>query len=291
MTDVNVVLQVLVSGCLMGLVYALIAVGFTLIFGVLDVVNFAHGQMVMGGMFAAFALHAAFGLDPFVSLFAIVPMFFVFGLVIFRGLIGRLVESTHASHTVVTLGLFIVLENVVNLIYRGDARGITTSYTSRSLHVGTVSVPIGQLAAAVIALVAVTGLTLFLNRSSLGMAVQAAASNRIGAQLVGVNVRRAYATTFAIGTALTGIAGAVMAPVMAFDPFIGGSLMLRSFAIAIIGGLGNLPGAVAAALFIGIVEALSSLFLKSSLGNAVTFALLILVLLFRPNGLFARTSG
>jgi branched-chain amino acid transport system permease protein len=290
MTDISVVLQVLVSGCLMGLVYALIAVGFTFIFGVLDVVNFAHGQMVMGGMFAAFALYVAFGLDPFVSLIAIAPIFFVLGLVVFRVLIGRIVESTHASHTVVTLGLFIVLENVVNLIYGGDLRGINTSYTSRSLHVGTVSVPIGQLAAAVVAVAVVFGLTLFLNHSSLGMAVRAAASNRLGAQLVGVNVRRVYAVTFAIGAALTGIAGAVLAPVMAFDPFIGGSLMLRSFAIAIIGGLGNLPGAIAAALFIGIIESLASLMLKGSLSNAVTFGILMLVLLFRPNGLFARTS-
>lgn len=291
MTDLTVLLQVMVSGCLMGLVYALIAIGFTLIFGVLDVVNFAHGQMVMVGMFAAFALYGAFGLDPFVSLIAIAPLFFVLGLVIFQLLVGRIVASTHASHTVVTLGLFIFLENLVNLIYGGDTRGITTSYTDHSLQLGAISVPIAQLAAAGVALAAIAALALFLDRSSLGMAVRAAASNRIGAQLVGVNVRRAYAVTFAIGAMLTGIAGAVMAPIIAFDPFVGGSLMLRSFAIAIIGGLGSLPGAVAAALFIGVAEAVSSLVLRASLGNAMTFALLIVVLLLRPAGLFGRTSG
>ncbi len=291
MMDLTVLLQVLVSGCLMGLVYVLVAIGFTLIFGVLDVVNFAHGQMVMLGMFAAYALHTSFSLDPFVSLVAIVPLFFVFGLLLFRVLIERIVNATHAAHTIVTLGLFILLENLVNFIYGGDLRGVTTGYTMRSLYVGPIAIPIGQLAAAAVAVVVVAALMIFLERTSLGMAVRAAATNRVGAHLVGVNVRRVYAVTFAIGAMLTGIAGTVMAPVIAFDPFIGGALMLHSFAIAIIGGLGSLPGTAAAALFIGIVEALSGLVLKASLGNALTFALLILVLLFRPAGFFGRIGS
>jgi branched-chain amino acid transport system permease protein len=288
---VDTIVQVALSGLLMGLVYALIAIGFTLVFGVLDVVNFAHGHIVMVAMFVVYVLYVWLGVDPYLSLVGVAPLFFLLGLVLFRLLIKRLVEMTHASHTVVTLGLFIFLENAANLIFGGDLRGITTSYTSTSFNLGGISIPIARLGAAGVSVLLLVALGLFLTRSSFGMAIRAAAQNRTGAHLVGVDVGRVYAVTFALSVVLAGIAGAVLMPFSLASPFVGASFMHFSFAIAIIGGLGSMRGAFVAALIVGLVEALAGLWFTGSFGNTMVFLILVLVLLYRPSGLFGRAAS
>jgi branched-chain amino acid transport system permease protein len=272
----------------MGSVYALIAIGFTLVFGVTNIVNFAHGHFVMGAMFVTYLLFKAWKVDPYVGLVVVLPLFFVVGSLIYRLVIQRIVEAPHSAHMMVTLGLLIFIENLANLFFGGDLRGITTTYTTSSLVLGDVSFPVARMGAAAVSLAAVVGLALVLHRTSLGKAIRAAANNPEGAALVGIDVGRVYRVAFSLGTAAAALAGAVIMPFSLVSPFVGGEFILKAFVIAVLGGLGSVAGALIGGLLIGLVEALSSLYISASLGNAIVFAILIAVLLYRPWGILGQ---
>ncbi len=288
MIGLDVILQALLSGLFMGSVYALIAIGFTLVFGVTDIVNFAHGHLVMGGMFVTYVLFKAAHVDPYLSLVLVLPLFYGIGVVLYQVVIRRIVEAPHSAHMMVTLGLLIFLENLANLFFGGDLRGITTGYTTSSIVFGPVAVPLARAGAAGVSLGAVVVLALFLRRTSLGKAIRAAANNREGAALVGIDVGRVYQVAFALGTTAAALAGAVIVPFSLVSPFVGNEFILKAFVIAVLGGLGSVGGALAGGLLIGFVEALSSLYISASLGNAIVFAILIGVLLYRPWGIFGQ---
>ncbi len=288
MVGLDVIVQALLSGLFMGSVYALIAIGFTLVFGVTDIVNFAHGHLVMAAMFVTYVLFKAAHVDPYLSLVLVLPLFFGIGVVLYLVVIQRIVEAPHSAHMMVTLGLLIFFENLANLFFGGDLRGITTGYTTSSLVFGPIAVPLARAGAAAVSLAAVILLALFLRRTSLGKAIRAAANNREGAALVGVDVGRVYLIAFALGTVAAALAGAVIVPFSLVSPFVGHEFILKAFVIAILGGLGSVAGALAGGLLIGFVEALSSLYISASLGNAIVFAILIAVLLYRPWGIFGR---
>jgi branched-chain amino acid transport system permease protein len=284
----DVLAQSLLSGLFMGSVYALIAIGFTLVFGVTDIVNFAHGHLVMAAMFSTYLLFKAGSIDPYLSLVVVLPLFFGVGVVLYRVVISRIVEAPHAAHMMVTLGLLIFLENAANFVFGGDLRGVTTGYTTSSIALGPVALPLARAAAAVVSLLAVALLAAFLRRTTLGRAIRAAANNREGASLVGIDVPRVYRLAFALGTVAAALAGVVMVPFSLVGPFVGDQFMLKAFVIAVVGGLGSVTGALLAGVLIGIVEAVSSLYIEASLGNAIVFAILIAVLLFRPWGLLGQ---
>jgi branched-chain amino acid transport system permease protein len=288
MLGLDVILQAGLSGLFMGSVYALIAIGFTLVFGVTNIVNFAHGHFVMGAMFVTYLLFKALKVDPYVGLVVVLPLFFVLGSLIYRLVIQRIVEAPHSAHMMVTLGLLIFIENLANLFFGGDLRGITTTYTTSSLVLGDVSFPVARLGAAAVSLAAVVGLALVLHRTSLGKAIRAAANNPEGAALVGIDVGRVYRVAFSLGTAAAALAGAVIMPFSLVSPFVGGEFILKAFVIAVLGGLGSVAGALIGGLLIGLVEALSSLYISASLGNAIVFAILIAVLLYRPWGILGQ---
>ena len=288
MIGVDVLLQALVSGLFMGSVYALIAIGFTLVFGVTDIVNFAHGHFVMLAMFLAYLGFRALRLDPYLSLIVILPLSFAFGVVVYKVVVQRIVEQPHNAHMMVTLGLLIFLENLANFFFGGDLRGVTTGYTTASLPLGTVALPLARAAAAGVSLVAVGALWLFLHRTSVGKALRAAANNREGASLVGIDVPRVYLLAFALGTVAAALAGAVMVPFALVSPFVGNDFMLKAFVIAVLGGLGSVGGALFGGMLIGLIEAVSSLYISASLGNAIVFAVLIGVLLYRPWGILGQ---
>ena len=288
MIGFDVLLQALVSGLFMGSVYALIAIGFTLVFGVTDIVNFAHGHFVMGAMFLAYLGFRALRLDPYLSLIAILPLSFAFGVVVYKVVVQRIVEQPHNAHMMVTLGLLIFLENLANFFFGGDLRGVTTGYTTASMPLGTVALPLARAAAAGVSLVAVGALWLFLHRTSVGKALRAAANNREGASLVGIDVPRVYLLAFALGTVAAALAGAVMVPFALVSPFVGNDFMLKAFVIAVLGGLGSVGGALFGGMLIGLIEAVSSLYISGSLGNAIVFAVLIGVLLYRPWGILGQ---
>lgn len=288
MIDLAVIAQTLLSGLFMGAVYALIAIGFTLVFGVTDIVNFAHGHLVMGAMFAAYFGVKISGVDPYLGLPLLLPLFFGLGALMYHVVVRKIVEAPHAAHMMVTLGLLIFLENLANLFFGGDLRGATLPYTTASVTVGPVAIPIARAAAAGASLGAVAVLAAFLARSRLGKAIRAASNNREGAALVGIHVPRVYLLAFALGTAAAALAGAVMVPFSLVSPFVGHEFMLKAFVIAVIGGLGSVGGALLGGLLIGLVEAGATLFISASLSNAIVFAILIVVLLFRPWGILGQ---
>jgi branched-chain amino acid transport system permease protein len=290
MIGLDVVVQALLSGLFMGSVYALIAIGFTLVFGVTDIVNFAHGHLVMAAMFVTYVLFKSAHVDPYLSLLIVLPAFFGVGALLYWLVIQRIVEAPHSAHMMVTLGLLLVFENLANLFFGGDLRGITTTYTTSSYIVGPVAVPLARLGAAVVSLLAVGALSVFLGRTALGKAIRASANNREGAALVGVNVPRVYLISFSLGTMAAALAGAVIVPFSLVSPFVGHEFILKAFVIAVLGGLGSVGGALAGGLLIGFVEALSSLYISASLGNAIVFAILIAVLLYRPWGIFGQAK-
>jgi branched-chain amino acid transport system permease protein len=288
MIGFDVVVQGVLSGLFMGSVYALIAIGFTLVFGVTDIVNFAHGNLVMAAMFVTYLLFKSVGIDPYLSLVVVLPLFFVVGAVLYRLVISRIVDQPHSAHMMVTLGILIFLENLMNFFFGGDLRGITTSYTTSSYVIGDLAIPVARLGAAVVSLAAVVVLALFLHRTSLGKAIRAAANSREGAALVGVDVPHVYRIAFSLGTAAAALAGAVIVPFSLVSPFIGDEFILKAFVIAVIGGLGSVGGALVGGLLIGLIEAVSSLYISASLGTAIVFAILIAVLLYRPWGIFGQ---
>ena len=286
-----VITQAIVSGVLIGAVYGLIAVGFTLVFGVMKVVNFGHGHLVMASMFAAYVLFNAAGIDPFVSTLILVPAAFVVGLLLYETVIRRIIPIPDTAQMMVTLGLFIFLENLANLIFGGDLRGANTSYTTSSLMLGPVAISVPRAAAALVSVAASACLYLFLQRTDFGTAIRAAANNRVGALLSGIPVTRVFRFAFASSVAAAALAGAVMVSFFPVSPFLGGDLLMRAFAIVVLGGMGSVPGALVGGLMVGLIESLSTIFISASLANAITFGALILVLLIKPSGLFGLAEG
>lgn len=286
----DALLQTLASGVLMGAAYALIAVGFTIVSGVMRIINFAHGHIVMAAMFGSYALHKFFGLDPYLALIPLVLFFLLFGLFLYRSLITPLFDAPEASQLLATIALFIFLENGVNLLFGGDVRSVALSYESMSLDLGPVSLPLTRLIAAVCSILAVALLSGFLHLTALGVDIRAAADNRVGAVLIGIPIGRVFIGAFALSTALAALAGGLLMPFYLIDPFVGNDFMLRAFVISVIGGFGSVPGALIAGLMVGLIEAAGNLLITSSLANVLVFALLIMTLLFRPWGLFGRAS-
>jgi branched-chain amino acid transport system permease protein len=277
--------QVAASGLLMGLAYALVAVGFTIVFGVMNVVNFAHGHIVMAAMFASFALNRYVGLDPYIAALCLFPVFLVVGGLLYRTAIAPAVGATAATQMLVTLGLLIVIENSANLIFGGELRSVRSPIGESSLHLGTLVLPVSRVLAAAGSLIAIAALWAFLRFTRFGKEIRAAASNELGARLIGIPIQRVFIQAFALATAMAAFAGAMLVPFYLVNPFIGYDFMLKAFVIAIIGGLGSLPGAVLAGLIIGVVEAFGGFYLTASYATALVFGLLMLVLLFRPAGL------
>ncbi len=286
MISASVILQALVSGVLIGGIYGLVGMGFTLIYGVMDVVNFAHGHLVMAGMFGCYVLFQQFGLDPLLSIPLAVAAGYVVGLFLYQGLVRHVVAAPQFAQVILTLALFIFLENAANFLFGGDLRAVRTSYTAAAWHVGGVAVSIPRLAGFCVALAAMLGVQLFLRTTLFGKAIRAAANNRDGASLVGIEVGRVFRNTFALSVAAACLAGAVLTPFYLVSPFVGNELLLKAFVVMVVGGMGNLVGAWLSGVIVGLVEALAAVFVTASLVNAIVFALLIVILLVRPTGLF-----
>jgi branched-chain amino acid transport system permease protein len=285
MDQVQTILQVAASGLLIGCAYALVAVGFTVVFGVMNIINFAHGHVAMAAMFASFALNRYLGLDPYVAALCLFPAFLVVGGLLYRVVIAPAVSASHATQMLVTLGLLIVIENGANLIFGGDLRSVRSPFGEGAVHLGSLVLPWSRLITAIGSLLAILGLWAFLKFTRFGTEIRAAANNELGARLVGIPIQRVFIQAFALATAMAAFAGAMLVPFYLINPFVGYDFMLKAFVISIIGGLGSLPGAVLAGLIIGVVEALGGYYLTASYATAVVFGLLIVMLLLRPSGL------
>lgn len=282
--------QVVLSGLLIGGIYALVAIGLNLIFGVLRIINFAHGEYLMLAMYAAYWLWRL-GIDPYVAVLLVVPMMALFGAVTERFLI-RYTLTAHAHVKIfVTLGLAIALQNLALLLFGADYMSVHTPYQTMTVTLAGLAVSVPRLVACVVMLAAAAGLHLFLHNTDFGKAIRATAQDSITARLMGIDVERIYMVTFAIGAALVGLAGCLLTPVYYVFPSVGTDFVLVAFVVVVLGGLGSLPGAVVGGLLIGVIEQLSGFLIATSLRQIVYFVLFIGVLAVRPAGLFGQRGA
>jgi branched-chain amino acid transport system permease protein len=281
-------LQATVNGLLQGGLLALVAVGFSLVWGVMNIVNLAHGAFVLVGAYIAWQLQSDVGITPLLAMFVAAAALFGGGYLLQRYLINLVVNAPIWMTLLLTFGLSLVLVNGLVLLFTGDFRSIPTSYGSDSLSIGDIRVPYGRLIAFVLAIGFTLALVWFMDRTRLGLAIKATGMDRGAARLMGVTVRRVYGITFGIAAGLAGAAGAIYGTVDTFSPVDAGAFTLQSFVIAVLGGLGNMWGALAGGLLLGVVEAWSGQYLGGTLINAVAFAVLVAVLVVRPAGLLGK---
>jgi branched-chain amino acid transport system permease protein len=288
--DPTLIAQSLVSGILFGGVYSLMAVGLTLIFGVMRVVNFAHGDMMVWGMYIAWLLASRLGVDPVLGSAVCAAALFVLGVLVQRTLVDRIQDAPHEMQILLLLGVGLVLENSALVVFGPDPQRVRSSLLGATFWIGPVFVDMARLVAFAGALALTCALWVFLRRTDLGRTMRATADNPYGARVVGTDVRRVYAAAFGIGAACVGAAGALVSPILPFSPSLGLSASVTSFNIVIIGGMGSLPGAFAGGLLVSVAESLGAVFLAPSMKELVSFGILILILLFRPMGLFGRRA-
>ena len=288
--DPTLVAQGLLSGLLFGGVYSLMAVGLTLIFGVMRVVNFAHGDMMVWGMYLAWLLATRFGIDPYLFFLVCAAALFGLGLAVQRGLVNRIIDAPHEMQILLMLGVALVLENTALMAFGPEPQRIRSPLSAAALWLGPLFVDVARLVTFVVAIGLTVLLWLFLFRTEGGRIIRAAADNTYGALVIGADVRRVYALAFAVGAACVGAAGALVAPILPFQPTTGLQLSVTSFNIVIIGGMGSLLGAFIGGLLVSVAESLGAVFLAPSMKELVSFTLLIVVLLFRPAGLFGQRS-
>jgi branched-chain amino acid transport system permease protein len=278
------------NGLTTGAVYALVALGLTLIYGVLHIINFAHGAALMVALYGVYGLKTSWGIDPYLALPIVVPAMFALGYALQRGVINRASHGKDENILLVTLGLAIVLENLALMAFKSDTRTIETAYTLTTVAIGPAFIALPKIVAFFGALLASAVLLLVVGRTDLGRAIRAVAKERTGARLMGIDVEHVYAMSFGVGLACVGAAACFLLPAYYVNPQVGGGFVLIAFTIVVLGGMGSFAGALAGGLLIGVVESLSGLFLGESLGQIGIFAIFIAVLLFRPTGLFGARA-
>jgi len=271
-----------------GAVYALVALGLTLIYGVLHIINFAHGALLTAAMFAAFFAHQLFGLDPYVAALILTPLFFLLGYGLQRFVIGPASHGEDRNILLVTLGLAVIIENALLYAFRADTRTINLPYAFDVVEIGTAFLAVPRVVAFGAAIAVALCLWLIMQWTDTGKAIRAVAKEKLGAELTGIEVAHIYAVTFGLGTACLAIAACLLIPSYYVNPSAGNAFVLIAFTIVVLGGMGSILGALLGGLFVGVVESLSGLYLGESLGQIGIFVMFILVLLFRPNGLFGE---
>jgi branched-chain amino acid transport system permease protein len=278
--------QSLTSGLLTGALYAMIGIGLTVVFGVMRIINLAHGEMVMLGMFGAFWGQALWKLDPFLSLALWVPVMFVGGMLVYRFLLRKIIPGGELNTLLYTAGLSLLLANLALFLWTGDYRTISLSYGQEPLRPFGISIAVPLAVAFGLAMAITAALWLFLSRTDLGRAIRATSQSGEAAILMGVDVERVAMITFGLGTALAGAAGVLLAPSLYLYPTVGELLIVKCFVIVVLGGLGSVPGAIAGGLLLGVVESLGAVYVSSTYKDGIGFVLFLAVLLYRPSGLF-----
>ena len=284
----DLILNVVIAGLLTGLVYGLMALGLSVIFGVVRVVNFAHGEMMTIAMYAATVLFATFKLDPFLAVLPVSAAFFVFGYALQAKLINPFIARPEHSQFMLLVAVALIMVNALLVIFGPGARNVQTDYQLESWALGPILFDKARVFAASAALAAAAALFAFFRFTLTGKAIRACADNHFGARVVGLNVKHLYALTFGLGAACLAVAGCAMVLLVEVTPVLGPAYTLLAFVIVIVGGLGSMPGALLGGVLIGVSEALAGLLIAPSAKSMFSFALLILVLLFRPQGLLGR---
>ena len=286
----SILLPAIVNGVLNGALYALTALGLTLVYGVLHIINFAHGTLLTAALFAAFFLHQMLGLDPYLAVFILTPAFFAVGYTLQRFVIGPASHGNDGNILLVTLGLAVIIENALLFAFRGDTRTIDVAYGFAVVPIAGMFISVPRLVGFGGAVIVALLLWLLLSLTDTGKAIRAVAKEKLGAQLSGIDVAHIYAVTFGIGTACVAIAACLLIPTYYVNPHVGDAFVLIAFTTVVLGGMGSIPGALLGGLFVGLVESLCGLYLGESLGQIGIFLMFILVLLFRPGGLLGERA-
>ena len=287
----EIYLNVAVAGLLTGLVYGLMALGLSVIFGVVRVVNFAHGEMMTIAMYLAIALFNALGLDPLVMMLPIAGVLFVFGYALQAGIINPFINRPEHSQFILLVAIGLIIVNVLLIAFGPDARNVQRSYAFDSFMAGPLIVDATKVYVGAATILVTIALFAFFRFAALGKAIRACADNYTGALVVGLDINRLYALTFGIGAACVGAAGSMLVLLVDVTPALGPAYTLLAFIIVITGGLGSMPGALLGGVLIGLTEALAGLLFTPSAKSMFSFGLLVLVLLFRPQGILGRRAA
>jgi len=283
-------INVVIGGILTGLVYGLMALGLSIIFGVVRIVNFAHGEMMAVAMYLAVVGSTSFGLDPLLMMIPIAAVLFAFGYVLQAGLINPFINRPEHSQFILLVAVALIIVNLLLIVFGPDAQSVQTSYSLDSFEIGGVIIDATKVYTAAAAVVLSAALFAFFKFSHLGQAIRACADSYTGALVVGLNVKHLYALTFGIGAACVGAAGAMMVLLIDVTPALGPGYTLLAFIIVITGGLGSMPGALLGGVLIGVTEAVAGLLFTPSAKSMFSFALLVIVLLFRPQGILGKAA-
>jgi branched-chain amino acid transport system permease protein len=286
MFDATTLILTLLWGVAIGSIYVLLATGLNLIFGVMKLVNFAHGELLMIGAYVSYSVTTAFGLNAYLSVFVAMGVVALIGIAVERLAFRRVLGSDKLNEIFVSLGLILIFDNVAVLIWGEKSNRIISPLENMSLHIGDIAISYDWLIAVVFVVVILIGLVFLVRKTKIGMAMRATSQKSQASMLMGINIEHIYIITFALGAALAGAAGSLYGIIFPFNPYIGALPTIKAFAIIILGGLGSIPGAIIGGLLYGIAEQSAVIFLGGIWRDAVAFSLLIIVLILRPKGLF-----
>ena len=287
--NASFILQSLIDGLLIGGVYSLVAIGLTLIFGVLRVVNFAHGALMMLGMYTTYWSFSLLHIDPYLSILITIPVLFLIGSMFQKFLITPIIDAPEHNQLLLTLGVSLFLENLVVFLWSPDYRITRTSYEFAYLYLGDISISLMRVLAFAASMIVAAIVYLLLTKTDLGKAIRAASEEPRGALLMGINVRRIYWITFGIGSACAGVAGSATAPFFPTYPTVGGIFVITAFMVVVLGGMGSVLGAFAGGLIIGVADAVGGMFFPGAMKSIISFVIFIMILLFKPTGLFGSS--
>jgi branched-chain amino acid transport system permease protein len=285
------VLQVLVNGILLGGLYGLMAIGMSLIWGVMNIVNIAHGALIMLGAYITYWTFTLWGWDPFLALPLTIVLLFLYGYALQRFILNLIVRAQLFMTLLITFGIEVAMVNLARIAWSSDLRQTSPSYAAANFSVGGLTIPYVRLWAFVVTVVVSVAFLLLMERTRLGRAIRATAEELRAARLTGIPVGHIYAVTYGLGAALAGAAGGLWGLLFPVTPFMGGTLTLKSFVVAVLGGLGTMMGAVVGGLVLGLAESLSSTYIGPTYPNAISFGLLVLILIFRPTGVLGKGAG
>jgi branched-chain amino acid transport system permease protein len=284
--DLSIIGAAAINGLLLGGVYTLVACGLTLIYGVLHIINFAHGSILMLAMFGVYYLLTKLGIDPYLSLVIMVPAMYLFGYLLYRFVIGKLSSGKDENILLITLGLSILIENLALMFFKGDSRTISVSYIDKMVEIGPTLVSLPKVISFVAAMLICGALGLLIQYTDIGKSIRAVARERMGARLVGINVDRIFAISYGIGIATLGAAACLLMPIFYVSPTTGQVFVMVAFTVVVLGGMGSFLGAMVGGLIVGLTESFGGLLLGESLGQIGISLIFILILLLRPTGLF-----
>jgi len=282
------ILQVLVNGVLLGGLYGIMALGMSLIWGVMKIVNVAHGALIMFGAYITFWIFTLWGWDPFLSLPATILVLFVYGYLLQRSILNLIVRGQLFLTLLITFGIDVVMVNLARIFWSSDLRQVTPLYAGANFAIGGLTIPYVRLLVFVTTIVLSLLFLLLLEHTRLGRSIRATAQELRAARLTGIPVGHIYAMTFGLGSALAGAAGAMWGMLFPITPIMGRTLTLKSFVVAVLGGLGTMLGPIVGGLVLGVAESFTSTFIGPTYPNAISFGLLVLILIFRPTGVLGR---